>query len=320
MASLALSSRRLTFSVHNTLRRSYATTSSTFVPPAAQQDVMQAPRRRTLPNPESKTFYTGRAAFYDYVSSLELAIHHTRTKLKQLHLTPLPEFALKSLPPLVPVWKSKNDLSISLSTKLSAARHRRLTDLLNQLNDFRRISHTAGHVDLGLGISNILEVFERDDKEEHLRRGIRKPVVLDQYGRSYTLGKRKTSSARVWMISSQHAVETKITAGRPPSPPTTEIVVNNKPLSSYFPVPADRERILFPFKVTGLIGAYNVFAITRGGGSSGQSGAVAHGIAKGLAAHVPDIALILRRGKEYDLILVIFLLKYHFFLSQTSQT
>ena len=79
----------------------------------------------------------------------------------------------------------------------------------------------------------------------------------------------------------------------------TEILVNNKPLNEYFQVPVDRERIIRPFRLAGLLGAYNVFALVRGGGKSGQAGAVAHGIAKCLAAHVPDIELILRRGMFY---------------------
>jgi len=116
----------------------------------------------------------------------------------------------------------------------------------------------------------------------------------------YTLGKRKTSSARVWMISSSHAHTLSSSPNSPTptsTPPTTEILINNVPLNRYFTVPTDRERILRPFTLAGLLGAYNVFALTRGGGISGQSGAVAHGIAKGLAAHVPDVELILRRAK-----------------------
>lgn len=61
---------------------------------------------------------------------------------------------------------------------------------------------------------------------------------------------------------------------------------------------ADRERIVRPFKVTGLLGAYNVFAIVRGGGSTGQSGAVSLAVAKGLAAHLPEVEIILRKGSS----------------------
>ena len=59
---------------------------------------------------------------------------------------------------------------------------------------------------------------------------------------------------------------------------------------------SDRERIVRPFRVAGLIGAFNVFALVRGGGSTGQSGAICLGIAKALAAHVPDSEAILRKG------------------------
>ncbi|KAI5123046.1 hypothetical protein M0805_000481 [Coniferiporia weirii] len=246
--------------------------------------------------PESPTFYTGRAAFYDYVANLERAIQHTRSTLKVLQLTPLPDFALRSLPPAYPAWKSKDELASSLATKLSASRHRRLVELLNKLNDFRRIATTAGHEDLAKGLDNVLDMFERADKEEHLRRGQRKPIKVDAEGRAYANGRRKTSSARVWVISSEHAAAARARAGDL-SPSVTEIVVNNVPLSEYFKIPVDRERILRPFRVAGLLGAYNVFALVQGGGITGQAGAVALGIAKGLAAHVPDVELILRRAK-----------------------
>lgn len=249
--------------------------------------------------PASPTFYTGRSEFYDYVASLERAIRHSRDSLKALHLNPLPEFALKSLPPTESAWKSKPELAATLSAKLSASRHRRLVSLLNQLNEFRRIAGTAGHANLADGITSVLEMFERADKEEHLRRGQRKAAVVDEQGRAYAYGARKTSSARVWVISSEHATAAKARAGDS-SPPVTEILVNNVPLNEYFKVPVDRERILRPFRVAGLLGAFNVFALVRGGGVSGQAGAVAHGIAKGLAAHVPDIQLILRRGAYYS--------------------
>ena len=181
--------------------------------------------------------------------------------------------------------------------KLSASRHRRLIHLLNQVNDYRRIAGTAGHEELKLGLDSVLSMFERPDKDTLLR-GARKPVTIDEQGRAYALGARKTSSARVWVISSEHATAAK-TLEVNPCPPVTEILVNNKPLNEYFQVPVDRERIIRPFRLAGLLGAYNVFALVRGGGKSGPAGAVAHGIAKCLAAHVPDIELILRRGMFY---------------------
>ena len=63
-------------------------------------------------------------------------------------------------------------------------------------------------------------------------------------------------------------------------------------------VNADRERVVRPLQLAGLLGAFNVFALVRGGGTSGQSGAVSLGLARGLAAHVPDIENILRKGES----------------------
>ena len=59
---------------------------------------------------------------------------------------------------------------------------------------------------------------------------------------------------------------------------------------------SDRERVVRPFRIAGLIGAYNVFAIVRGGGSTGQSGALTLAIAKALASHAPDVEPLLRKG------------------------
>jgi len=207
-----------------------------------------------------------------------------------------------------------------LSAKLTTSRYRRVTGLLGQLNDHRRIADVGGYSELSSGLSTILEVFERDNKAAVLAQGVRNPVKFDEHGRSYTVGKRKESAARVWIIpvkqqtaSAPTEAQTipedfgtvdpiSIAPEKDPAPvTTTEILVNGIPLAKYFPLPSDRERIVRPFKLTGLFGAYNVFAIVRGGGTTGQSGAVAHGIAKGLAAHVPDVELILRRCAHFPL-------------------
>ena len=297
MSSLRFASLSLHRNLRSAIQCSFASNYSTrFVPPISQENVQEL-QPESLARPESKAFYTGRPRFYDHISSLEQAVHHTRRILMSYHLIPLPDFARQSLPPLSPIWKTKEQLSIALDAKLSATSYRRMLDLLNDLNDFRNIADTAGHHDLGRGIESILGMFEKSNKEAHLRRGKRKPVPFDEYGRTYTLGKRKTSSARVWMITSKHSIENLRKMGAPSAPPTTQILVNDTPLNVFFSSPRDRERVLRPFTLTGLLGAYHVFAIVRGGGTSGQSGAVSHGIAKGLLAHEPDVELILRRGQ-----------------------
>jgi len=193
--------------------------------------------------------------------------------------------------------------------KLTTTRYRRVTKLLNQLNDYHRISETAGHLTLASGIRNIIELFESGNKAAMLARGKRKKVVLDDYGRSYTVGKRKTSSARVWMIPIQESTE-QLSADSPeallgldnvvprkPAVTPATVLVNNISLNEYFPIPADRERVTRPLKVAGALGAYNIFALVRGGGTTGQSDALGHGIAKGLVAHNPELETFFRRSK-----------------------
>ncbi|KAG7098748.1 hypothetical protein E1B28_000658 [Marasmius oreades] len=319
--------------------------SSTFVPPSQLNNVSSRfrTRRRNRDNegadelpkhentdavakskPESPSFYTGRATYHDSLIELQNAINRTRATLKTLQLLPLPDFARESLKPMPPVWKTAAEMSQEFDTSMTTSRYRRVTVLLNELNQYLRIATTAGYSDLATMIDGVLGMFESGKKESYLTRGERKPVILDRFGRSYTVGKRKTGAARVWMIP----VRTDSSASRsmmtPPgvSDAATEdsvmdildtkdtktqeqritvtastILINNLPISEYFPLPQDRERVVRPLKIAGVLGKYNVFTIVRGGGTSGQSGAVAHGIAKGIFAHEPETGSVLKRAK-----------------------
>ncbi|GBE81021.1 hypothetical protein SCP_0307440 [Sparassis crispa] len=313
-------------------RRTYSTM---YVPPAATSRIhkRQIPLK---PAAESPNFYTGRAAFFDQVNALEYAIQGTRSALQKLQLLPLPRFALDSLPPLQHAWMSKDGLQDKLNTPLTMSRYRRLVGLLNQLGNFRRIADVAGCEGLAEQIQSVLDLFERENKEAFLARGKRNPVKFDEYGRTYTVGRRKESTARAWVIPVQgtttvrtesylsttgmdsfpsgpavdglqasptQSLELPLSTELPdlmPAPvkvTTTNILINNTPLSQYFVLSADRERVVRPFKIAGLVGAFNVFALVRGGGTTGQSGAISLAIAKALVAHVPDVELILRRAK-----------------------
>ncbi|KAF8904460.1 ribosomal protein S9/S16-domain-containing protein [Gymnopilus junonius] len=286
-------------------RTSYACTRS-YAAAAPERERNEERAERPKPIPDSPSFYTTRAAYYDQVMHLEKAIGRSESFLRQHHLLPLPAFAKASLPPLQPVWKDQQEMALEFKAKMTTTRYRRVTKLLNQLIDFERIANTGGCPELADKLRGILEMYESSKKEAFLARGKRKPVVLDEYGRSYTLGKRKTSSARVWMIPVQPPdaellVEQALRL--PDAPPitfpvtTSTILVNNLPLNQFFPLPADRERVTRPFKVAGVLGKYNVFAIVRGGGTTGQSSALAHGIAKGIVAHDPELETMFRRAK-----------------------
>lgn len=240
--------------LHIALRHS--STSTAFVPPAAQQEIVY----RTPPTkdkPASPAFYTGRSSYYDQVDSLESCIGTTRQVLKDLHLYPLPAFARASIPPARPFWKDQTSLVRDIDVKLNPGRYSRIITLLNQLDEYRRIADVAGCTDLAENIAQLLSGYEKHNKEAILASGKRKPVEFDEYGRTYTTGKRKESSARVWVIPVQQQQEpttpapekkqdarvsliASLPGQKPLSSPSsstqvaaTNILVNNVPLAEY---------------------------------------------------------------------------------------
>ncbi|MCJ9428904.1 30S ribosomal protein S9 [Kordiimonas sp. A6E486] len=99
----------------------------------------------------------------------------------------------------------------------------------------------------------------------------RKPVV-DAQGRSYATGKRKDAVARVWI-----------------KPGTGKITVNSRDQETYFARPTLRLIVNQPFQVAGRVDQYDVVATVKGGGLSGQAGAVKHGISQALQLAEPEL-------------------------------
>ncbi len=95
---------------------------------------------------------------------------------------------------------------------------------------------------------------------------------LDAQGRAYATGRRKDAVARVWV-----------------KPGSGKIVVNGRDQEIYFARPTLRLVINQPFTVTDRTGQYDVIATVKGGGLSGQAGAVKHGIAQALTKYEPTL-------------------------------
>jgi small subunit ribosomal protein S9 len=74
------------------------------------------------------------------------------------------------------------------------------------------------------------------------------------------------------------------------------MVVNGKPGEEYFPRVGDIATLLEPLQVTGTEKEYNVVVKVRGGGVSGQVGAIRHGIARALLKADIGLTSDLRRG------------------------
>ena len=95
---------------------------------------------------------------------------------------------------------------------------------------------------------------------------------LDAQGRAYATGRRKDAVARVWL-----------------KPGSGKVVVNGREQEVYFARPTLRLVINQPFQVAGREGQYDVIATVKGGGLSGQAGAVKHGIAQALSKYEPAL-------------------------------
>ena len=93
---------------------------------------------------------------------------------------------------------------------------------------------------------------------------------LDKFGRAYATGRRKDAVARVWL-----------------KPGSGKIQVNGRDQEVYFARPTLRLVINQPFGITERTGQYDIVATVKGGGLSGQAGAVLHGIAQALTRYEP---------------------------------
>ena len=101
---------------------------------------------------------------------------------------------------------------------------------------------------------------------------------LDKQGRAYATGRRKDAVARVWL-----------------KPGSGKIIVNGREQEVYFARPTLRLIINQVFDITDRRGQYDVIATVKGGGLSGQAGAVRHGISTALTRYEPALRTTVKR-------------------------
>lgn len=103
---------------------------------------------------------------------------------------------------------------------------------------------------------------------------------IDSLGRLYATGRRKEAVARVWI-----------------KPGSGKFSVNKKDgLLSYFKRESVCQVVKAPFVAASMLDKYDVFATVKGGGLSGQAGALAHGISRALSNISQDLHSLLRHG------------------------
>jgi small subunit ribosomal protein S9 len=102
---------------------------------------------------------------------------------------------------------------------------------------------------------------------------------IDEQGRSYGTGRRKSSTARAWIRPGDGVVR-----------------VNGRPVFEYFSLFMHRDVIVKPFVVTELISRFDVDLVVRGGGINGQADASRLAVARALQAYNPDLRPALRHS------------------------
>lgn len=169
-----------------------------------------------------------------------------------------------------PSWLSLQEYAlIGGGSRLKSTQYKQLLFMLNRLNSIDPQLVTDE-------ISNTLAKYHKKTKLQPQRDTLKQ---LDEFGRSLAIGRRKTSTAKVYVVRGEG-----------------KILVNDRQLNDYFVKMKDRESVMYPLKAIDSVGKYNVFAMVSGGGITGQADALMHAIGKALVAFNPLLKTRLHRS------------------------
>lgn len=148
-----------------------------------------------------------------------------------------------------------------------------MVDKNETIKDLKDIGDAAKAADAG--IKTETKVDAPVTSEETAKR-VQK---LDDHGRAYATGRRKDAVARVWI-----------------KPGSGKVVVNGEDQSTYFNRNTHKLILNQPFLVVNAVNHYDVMATVKGGGLSGQAGAVRHGISRALENYDPEMRPALKKA------------------------
>ena len=95
----------------------------------------------------------------------------------------------------------------------------------------------------------------------------------------HAVGKRKSAVARVWL-----------------KPGTGVITINKKPMDEFIKRETDKLIIRHPLELTDTLNKFDIFVNVRGGGTSGQAGAIRHGVSRALVGMNPEFRIPLKKA------------------------
>lgn len=210
--------------------------------------------------PASPSYFTGKPDYTDNLLALQDLLRKYAT---------LPVVRPGEAPRVA--WRTLTQYRAITQEPVRASRYTRIVAILHRLNHI--------HPDLmPADVAQAIRTYKRD-VDPFANKPI--PEVIDEFGRAKGIGRRKSSSAKVWLVEGDG-----------------EVLINGKTLAHAFGRVHDRESAIWALKATQRIDKYNVFALVNGGGTTGQAEALALGVAKALMVHEPLLKVALRRGKH----------------------
>ncbi|MCJ1289972.1 37S ribosomal protein S9, mitochondrial [Xylographa carneopallida] len=208
--------------------------------------------------PASPSYFTGKPHFTDSLLSLQALLRAHQT--------------LPTLPPAQAprvAWRTLPQYRVMVGEPVRASKYHQIVEVLQRLN---RI-HPAL---MPPEVTATMAAYRRDVDPFAV---VRRPQRVDAEGRSFGNGRRKASTANVYLVEGEG-----------------EVRVNGRSLNAAFPRIHDRESAIWALKATGRVDKYNVWAVVRGGGLTGQAESITLAVAKALMVHEPALKPALRRA------------------------
>lgn len=157
------------------------------------------------------------------------------------------------------------------SEPVKAARYGKIVEVLQRLN----------YIHPSLMPEDVSEALKRYMRDVQPFLNVPKPVLVDEFGRARGVGRRKSSHAVAFLVEGEG-----------------DVLINGKTLTQAFGRIHDRESVIWALKATDRIDKYNVWAVVKGGGTTGQAEALTLAVSKALMVHEPALKPALRRGKS----------------------
>ncbi|PSN74889.1 hypothetical protein BS50DRAFT_567655 [Corynespora cassiicola Philippines] len=208
--------------------------------------------------PASPSYFSAKPTFTDDFISLSALLRKYAT---------LPTIPNAEAPKVA--WKNIDQYRIMTNEPVKTQRFHKMLHILRRLNCI----HPS------LMPQEVVQAMLRYKKESQPGDIVPTPGVIDELGRAKGVGRRKTSSATVWVVEGEG-----------------EMLINGKSLAQFFGRLHHRESAVWALKATQRLDKYNVFGLVSGGGVTGQAEALTLAVAKALLVHEPALKPALRRA------------------------